>query len=115
MSSFVSSEAARMGIPSIATRNVARKRPFLTVDSLVPHQRAFLRKAGVTAWKVAFERPFSRMGPHMSLHVTWPVKTFAASWVVTYELLFACACESPDDVGYKKRGSILDIHRRSSV
>ena len=76
-----------MGITSIATRNVARKRPFLRVDSLVPNQRALLRKAGVTTWKVAFERPFSRMGPHMSLQVTWAIEASITIREVTFERL----------------------------
>ena len=90
MPALVGAEGAREGKACIATRNIARKRLFVGMDALVGNQTAIQRKACVTAREVEFERPLSRMGPRISHQVTWPVETFAASWVVTYVLLFLC-------------------------
>ena len=72
---------------SITTREVTFERLLSCVGTHVILQTALLRKACTTF--LAYKKLLATVRAPMIHQVTWAIERFAASWVVTYVVLFS--------------------------
>ena len=86
VTAFVSDQKGLLGEACLATREVAFKRLLSRVKAHVNEQGALPRKAFSTL--LAYKRFLTSVSAHVIDQATSVTETFAASWVVTYVLLF---------------------------